>query len=742
MSNHALVSAALLTLMMTSSGLSAQILSDHALSPTERAMTLQLPAARTVRGPLLQQPPPARLLQRSAFAAEQRRVPLAGAGLGDDDQALPEQTSETGGVPPPGSVVILRDSALTGVPAGTSSRINEPNVGSQGDGILNTHNWYAETSTDNGATFTYVDPDALFPHSPSEFAGGFCCVQRVAQDASRDLIFWLLEYFPIGSSPNRANGLRLAVAQGQAGLATNSWVAYDLTPSLFGFTEKLFDFPHMQVSADYLYFTANLLNADDNTFAGALVARMPLAALATGGSVTINTFTTSEYGNILAVNGAQAEGTRAGRTTMYFAAVLSTTSLKVLTWPDTDAAPTATTISGLPAIATGTFACPGPDGLDPCTRADTRMQTGWITDTELGLMFASAQNGAARPFPYTRVVILDPATLTVIAQPDIFSTTSAWLYPALAVNQRGHLGGTIDNLGGDTLPAIRAVIRDDLSPDVVTSGWETVLVAASTAGTAGLWGDYNGAATHEKYPDTWLAAGHTQTGGPDDAHAVTHNYWFGRARDAPGQGFALTVTKAGTGTGTVTSNPAGIDCGTNCAANYANGTVVTLTAAPAAGSVFSNWSGACTGAGSCTVTMDAAKSVTATFNTNGSAPGLSFYTVTPCRILDTRSTGPALSSGVTRVIPVTGLCGIPSDAVAVSFNATAVAPGSGGYVTLFPGNAAVPSTSTINFAAGKTRANNAVLALATDASGTLAAQASLSGGGQVDLLVDVNGYLK
>jgi 1-deoxy-D-xylulose-5-phosphate reductoisomerase len=67
---------------------------------------------------------------------------------------------------------------------------------------------------------------------------------------------------------------------------------------------------------------------------------------------------------------------------------------------------------------------------------------------------------------------------------------------------------------------------------------------------------------------------------------------------------------------------------------------------------------------------------------------------------------------------------------------------SGARVTLFPGNATVPSTSTINFPSGKTRANNAVLALATDASGTLAAQASLSGGGQVDLLVDVNGYLK
>jgi hypothetical protein len=794
-------------LITTSSGLSAQVLSD----------SFQIPAARTVRAPLLKQPPPAPAHRRSS--PETRRVPI----VDDRIETAPEQTAETGGVPPPGSVVILRDSALTGVPAGASSRINDPNVGSQGTGLFTTENSYAEISTDNGATFSYVDPDTVFPQSPSEFAAGFCCVQRVAQDSSRDLIFWLLEYYPTGSSPNRSNGLRLGVAQGQAGLATNTWTQYDLTPGLFGLTEKIFDFPYLQVSADYLYFTTNVLNADDNTFAGALIARMPLAALAVGGSVTVNTFQTGEYGNILAVNGAQAEGTRPGRTTMYFAAVRSTTSVEVLTWPDADTAPTATTISGLSAIPadTVTFACPGPDGRDPCTRTDTRMQTGWITDTELGLMFSSAQNGAARPYPYTRVVLLDPATLTVIAQPDIFSTTSAWLYPALAVNQRGHLGGTIDNLGGDTLPKIRAVIRDDLSPDVMASGWETFPVASSTAGTLGLWGDYNGAATHEKYPNTWLAAGHVQTGGPADDNVVTHNYWFGRARDtnptltvtragtgtgtvtsspagidcgadcahgfpvgttvtltaAPGafsifmgwsgacsgttatctvlvdaaksvtasfqgQGFALTVTKAGSGTGTVTSDPAGIDCGATCGANYPDGTMVTLTAAPDAGAVFSGWSGACTGTGSCVVTMSAAKSVTATFDPNGTAGGLSFYTVTPCRVLDTRSTGPALASGTPRTIQVAGVCGIPSDAVAVSLNVTAVAPPAEGFVTLFPGNSPVPATSTLNLIPGKTRANNAVLALATNASGTLAAQAFLSNGGQVDLLVDVNGYLK
>ncbi|MBI3031702.1 MAG: fibronectin type III domain-containing protein, partial [Candidatus Rokubacteria bacterium] len=57
------------------------------------------------------------------------------------------------------------------------------------------------------------------------------------------------------------------------------------------------------------------------------------------------------------------------------------------------------------------------------------------------------------------------------------------------------------------------------------------------------------------------------------------------------QEFALTVVKAGTASGTVTSAPAGITCGTDCSEPYASGTAVTLTATPATGAVFGGWSG-------------------------------------------------------------------------------------------------------------------------------------------------------
>src|SRR3989475_14396 len=81
------------------------------------------------------------------------------------------------------------------------------------------------------------------------------------------------------------------------------------------------------------------------------------------------------------------------------------------------------------------------------------------------------------------------------------------------------------------------------------------------------------------------------------------------------QRFTLTVNRAGTGNGTPTSSPPGVDCGATCSAAYDSGTVVTLAATPAAGSTFSSWSGCNTVSGTiCTVTMTAARSVTATFN--------------------------------------------------------------------------------------------------------------------------------
>jgi hypothetical protein len=79
--------------------------------------------------------------------------------------------------------------------------------------------------------------------------------------------------------------------------------------------------------------------------------------------------------------------------------------------------------------------------------------------------------------------------------------------------------------------------------------------------------------------------------------------------------YALSLATAGNGSGTVSSSPAGIACGATCSDTYLNGTIITMTAAPAAGSALAGWSGGgCSGTGACLVTMNSDTSVTATFS--------------------------------------------------------------------------------------------------------------------------------
>jgi len=137
-------------------------------------------------------------------------------------------------------------------------------------------------------------------------------------------------------------------------------------------------------------------------------------------------------------------------------------------------------------------------------------------------------------------------------------------------------------------------------------------------------------------------------------------------------------------------------------------------------------------------------SVTGTF---GVPNNTSFYTLTPCRILDTRDPtgtwgGPALSSGATRVFPITSnlgaACNVPSTAKSVSVNVTVTQPTSAGFLIVFPGGAP-PGASTINFRAGQTRANNAIVPLS--AGGTLSVTDGQSSG-TTHFILDVNGYFQ
>jgi hypothetical protein len=125
----------------------------------------------------------------------------------------------------------------------------------------------------------------------------------------------------------------------------------------------------------------------------------------------------------------------------------------------------------------------------------------------------------------------------------------------------------------------------------------------------------------------------------------------------------------------------------------------------------------------------------------GSISDVGFYTIAPCRLVDTRAAGqgaPALVVGVDRVFALGSKCGLPSTATAVSFNITVTGTTGAGNLRLWKAGTTMPTVSAINWSAGQTRANNAIIPLS--AVGQVAVRAQ--GSGVTDVILDVNGFFE
>ncbi len=197
-----------------------------------------------------------------------------------------------------------------------------------------------------------------------------------------------------------------------------------------------------------------------------------------------------------------------------------------------------------------------------------------------------------------------------------------------------YLGGTFTTVGGITRRFAAAVGTDGallgLWPaqpmllSVTKSGSAAGMVASSPAGidcgatcsktfAAGTSVTLTATPVTGSSFTSWSGSGcsgtSTCTVVMSEARAVNAEF----AVVPPGQ-FDLAVSKSGTGGGTVSSSPAGINCGSDCSETLQDGTSVTLTATPATGSSFTAWSGSgCSGKSTCTVTMSEARAVDAKF---------------------------------------------------------------------------------------------------------------------------------
>jgi len=287
--------------------------------------------------------------------------------------------------------------------------------------------------------------------------------------------------------------------------------------------------------------------------------------------------------------------------------------------------------------------------------------------------------------------------------------------------------------------------------DVVASGCPPP--SADQRGIARPYGPRCDAGAVEWRPSADL--GVSLAGGPPPVEGQPISWTIGVTNSGPfaANGALVTFTFPSTVTGVVwTCVPAG---GASCPAG-GTGPISATVSLPVGGSLAIEADGSVGDLGGARhVTSTAAVAVPADVDdpdpSDNSASltlpvwrSMAFYTVAPCRIVDTRGAagargGPALAAGAVRTFPIAGGCGIPASAWAVSVNVTVTEPTAAGHLRIYPGGTPLPPSSSLNFAAGATRANDAVAALGS--AGDLTVYAGQESG-TVHLILDVNGYFE
>lgn len=200
----------------------------------------------------------------------------------------------------------------------------------------------------------------------------------------------------------------------------------------------------------------------------------------------------------------------------------------------------------------------------------------------------------------------DPTTIYAASVSPVQNASHLW-----KSTNDGASWTSIDGFGGTangfpTGVPVNVVAVDPVTPTTVYAGTALGLLRSTDGGSS--WSQFGTGMPLTSVDDLYIA--------PDDSviRAASYGRGFWELQGQGGATHSLSVAKSGTGTGSVSSSPPGIDCGATCSASFADGTPVTLTATADSGSTFSGWSGGgCSGTSTCRVTLSSDTAVTATF---------------------------------------------------------------------------------------------------------------------------------
>jgi hypothetical protein len=518
-------------------------------------------------------------------------------------------------VGPAAVVQVHRNNIVT--PGGSRSNVGEPSASKTlgGNTILHTGNWYAARSTDNGASWSYINPYTRF----AAVDAGFCCDQFTILHAPENMVVWLLQY-GFSSTTNKGS-IRLATSVGNANTGNPS-VSYVVDPSLFGFPAgNWFDYPHMAASNGFVFVASNVFNAS-SVYQGSIVMRWNAAQMAAGQTANINYFR-SDSATAANLRGGSFRFTEGyfGPTTMWWAAHVNTTTLRIYQWRDADGGFSArdrtigTWYSGRTDIT-------GPDGRGWLGRIDNRITGGFYTgagNDEIGFLWTSNAGGTF-PNMFVRMVKFDANTFDLTGERSYWFAAGAWAYPGADASSSGHVAGAMCFGGGTFYPGTAGWIVDDLN----CSGLDNIVFTDANSGPdSSRFGDY--VTSQYINGNLWMVTGIAQRDGSGNSNSRPRNAEIGRADLAFPTVYTLTVHSTPVA-GANISLTADYTCrpgtATSFTRRFRSGTVVTATApATLEGLPFARWylNGAPQAAGviSINVTMSAGNTIDAYYGLAG-----------------------------------------------------------------------------------------------------------------------------
>jgi hypothetical protein len=394
-------------------------------------------------------------------------------------------------------VTLVNNLALnTAATASTTSTIGEPTAAANAPRLMMTGNWYAASSVNSGAAWNHVDPFTMFPAS----VGGFCCDQAVLYNPANKIWIWLLQY----SSTAAGNDIfRLAVSRDAT---FGSWYYWDFAPTSLNasWTTMWFDYPDIAFSNNNLFVTTNAFIG--NAWQRAFVFRFPLGTLAAGTSLGYNWWTTTNNGSLRLSQGAGG--------VMHFGSHNSLSQIRVFDWADTSTSVTWTDVNVRSWTGGPYTSGPAAGGTNWLGRIDSRITGASVGGGQIAFLW-TASSDATHPFAFIRVARFNEATKTLVDEPDIWSASGAWAYPAAATNSAGQIGiSAFFGRGTNHHPGHVVGVR-------TATAWDTVLTATSTNDpSTPAWGDYLACVTHSPNPTHWVASGYTMQGGTARTNVV------------------------------------------------------------------------------------------------------------------------------------------------------------------------------------------------------------------------------